>query len=80
MNKIVKKEQFSEKVFNLVDSLPGSFVLGILQARILEWVAISSSRASCQPRDQTHISYVSCIGRQVLYHSHHVRIHTQTHT
>ena len=34
----------------------------------LEWVAMSSSRGSSQPRDWTHISYVSCIGRQVLYH------------
>ena len=33
-------------------SLPGSSVRGILQARILEWVAISSSRGSSQPRDQ----------------------------
>ena len=49
-------------------SLPGSSVQGILQARILEWVAISSSRGSSQPRDQTYISYVSCIGRGVLYH------------
>ena len=40
----------------------GSSVHGIFQARILEWVAISSSRGSSQPRDQTHISYVSCIG------------------
>ena len=38
---------------NLIDySLPGSSVHGILQARILEWVTISSSRASSQPRDQ----------------------------
>ena len=43
-------------------------VHGILQARILEWVAVSFSRASSQLRDQTHISYVSCIGRQALYH------------
>ena len=47
-------------------SLPGSSVQGILQARILEWVAISSSRGSSQPRDQTYISYVSCTGRLVL--------------
>ena len=47
---------------------PGSSVHGILQARILEWVAISFSRASSWPRDQTHITYVSCIGRHVLYH------------
>ena len=50
-------------------SQPGSFIHGILQATILEWVAISSSRGSSQPRDQTHISYVSCTGRQILYHS-----------
>ena len=49
-------------------SPPGSSVHGILQGRILEWVAISSSRASSQPRDQIHVSCVSCIGRQVLYH------------
>ena len=46
---------------------PGSSVHGIFQARILEWVAISSSRESSQPGDQIHISCVSCIGRQVLY-------------
>ena len=49
-------------------SLPGSSIHGIFQAGILEWVAISFSRASSWPRDGTHISYVSCIGRQVLYH------------
>ena len=37
-------------------SLPGSSVHGILQARILEWVPIPSSRGSSQCRDQTHIS------------------------
>ena len=42
--------------------------MGILQARILEWVAISFSRICSQPKDRTLISYVSCIGRQVLYH------------
>ena len=47
---------------------PGSSVHGILQARILEWVAMPSSRGSSWPRDRTHIFYVSCIGRQVLYH------------
>ena len=34
-------------------SLPGSSVHGIFQARILEWVAISSSRGSSRTRDQT---------------------------
>ena len=42
-------------------SQPGSSVYGIFQARKLEWVAISYSRGSSQPRDQTH---VPCIGRQ----------------
>ena len=44
----------------------------ILQARILEWVAVPSSRGSSGPRDGTCTSYVSCIGRQVLYHLHHL--------
>ena len=49
-------------------SPPGSSVHGILQARVLEWVAMPSSRGSSQPRDQTHVSCISCIGRQILYH------------
>ena len=44
---------------------PGFSVRGISQARILEWVAISYSRWSSQPRDQTSIS---CIDRQIFYH------------
>ena len=48
---------------------PGSSAHGILQARVLEWVAMPSSRGSSQPRDQTLISYVSCIVRWVLYFS-----------
>ena len=43
----------------------GSSVHGILQAGILEWVAIPLSRDSSQPRDQIQ---VSCTGRQILYH------------
>ena len=46
-------------------SLPISFVHGVFQARILEWVPISFYRWSSQPRDWTH---VSCFGRQILYH------------
>ena len=49
-------------------NLPGSSVHGILQARRLEWVAMPSSRGSSQPRDWTHVYYVSCIDRWVLYH------------
>ena len=44
----------------------------ILQARILEWVAMPSSRGSSWTRDQPRVSYVSCIGRWVLYHSRHL--------
>ena len=51
------------------DSLPGSTVHGIFQARILEWAAISFSRGSSQPRDQTHPGLLHC--RQTLYHLSH---------
>ena len=40
-------------------SLPGSSVHGILQARILEWVAFPFSRGSSQPRDQTQGSHIA---------------------
>ena len=53
-------------------SLPGSSIHGILQARILEWVAMHSCRGSCQPRDHTRVSYILCIGRWVLSHWHHL--------
>ena len=39
--------------------------MGIFQARILEWVAISFPRESSRPRNQTR---VSCIGKRILYH------------
>ena len=42
-------------------SLPSSSVHGIFQARILEWVVVSFSRVSSQPKDQTWISCISCI-------------------
>ena len=44
-------------------SPPGSSVHGILQARILEWIAMPFSRGSSQPRNRTSISYVSCTGQ-----------------
>ena len=47
---------------------PGSSVHGILQARIVDWVAISSPRRSSQPRDITQVSWVSYSGRWILYH------------
>ena len=68
------KEQDCSLILQLCPTLcdpmtpPGSSVHGIVWARILEWVVISSSRGSSRLRDQTHVFYVSCIGRQVLYH------------
>ena len=47
-------------------SPPGSSVHGIVQERILEWVAIPFSRGSSWLRDRT---CVSCIGRRVILHS-----------
>ena len=49
-------------------SPPGSSVQGILQARILERVAMPSSRESTRPRNQTHISCVSCIAGEFFTH------------
>ena len=70
LRSLEKNESVSHAVMS--DSLrpkdwspPGSSVHGIFQARILEWVAISSSRRSSQPRDRT---CVSCIGRQIVHH------------
>ena len=47
---------------------PGSSVHGLFQARILAWIAISHSRGSSWPRDWTHVSCISCVGRWILYH------------
>ena len=49
-------------------SLPGSSVLGILQAKLLEWVAIPVSKGCSQPRNQTWIFRVSCTGKRIFYH------------
>ena len=58
-----KSLQSCPALFDLTDvSPPGSSVHGILQTRTLERVVMSSSRGSSRPSDQTHISYVSCIG------------------
>ena len=46
----------------------GSSAHGISQTRILEWIAISSSRGSSRPRDLICISCISCTGKGVLYH------------
>ena len=61
-----------QSCLNLCDPMDycplGSSLHGVFQAIILEWVAVSSSRGSSGLRDQTCISYVSCIGMQVLYY------------
>ena len=54
-------------------SPPHSSVHGISQARILEWVAISSSRGSSWARDQNCVSCDSCIGRHFLTDSNETR-------
>ena len=61
--------QLCPTVCNTTDcSPPGSCAHEISKARILEWVAISSSRGSSQPRDGTQVSCVSCTGWWILYH------------
>ena len=49
-------------------SPPGSSGHGILWARMLERVIISSSWGSSRPRDRTHVSCISCTGKRILYH------------
>ena len=56
-----------------MDSGPlASSIHEISQARILGWVDISYFRGFSQPRDQTGISFISCIGRWILYHQCHL--------
>ena len=63
-----KSLQLCPTLCNPMDcSSPGSSVHGILQARVLEWVAMPSSRGYSRPRDQTQVSCISCIGRRVFY-------------
>ena len=49
-------------------SLPSFSVHGILQGRLLEWVAIPFPRGSSQPRNQTCVFCVLCVDRRILYH------------
>ena len=66
-SQIVKKSELAQSCPTLCDpmdcSSPGSSVYGILQARILQWLAIPFSRGSSKPRDQT---WVSCIPGRVF--------------
>ena len=54
-------QDFQEQIENVLIclSLAGSSIHGILQARTLEWVAISFSRGPSQPRDQTQVSHIA---------------------
>ena len=58
----VKWSEFAQSCLTLCDpmgcSLPGSSVHGIFQAIVLEWIAISFSRGSSQPRDWTRVSRI----------------------
>ena len=60
---VLSRSVVSDSLQPLDCSPPGSSVHGILQARILEWAAISSSRGPSRPRDQTHVSCNSFIDR-----------------
>ena len=60
---IVKENEVAQSCATLCDPMdcspPGSSIHGIFQARIWEWVAISFSRGSSQPRDQTWVSLIA---------------------
>ena len=53
----------------IVYSPPGSSVCRIFQARILEWVVISSTRVSLQPRDWIQVSYGGCLSQMYFIHA-----------
>ena len=55
--------QFFENPWSVAHQDPLS--MDILQAGILDWIAMPSIRGSSQPRDQT---FISCIGKQILSH------------
>ena len=59
MQKVNEVAQSCPTLCNSMDySLPGSSLHGILQARVLEWVAIAFSRGSSRPRDRTWVSHI----------------------
>ena len=70
---LLKSLQSCTILFDPLDcSLPFFSVHGVLTARLLEWVAMPFCRGSSWPRDRSCVSYVSCIGRQVLDHKCHL--------
>ena len=74
--------QLCPAFWNSMDcSPPGSSVHGILQGRILEWVAIPFSRGSSQPRDWTHVSWITGRFFSVWEYASHLYIQpVKTHT
>ena len=62
LNVCVHQSQSCPILCNPLDcNWPGSFVHGIFQAKLLEWVSIASSRGSSPPGNRFYISCVSCI-------------------
>ena len=59
---IVTRNHFCD---SMEHNLPGSSVHEVSQSRILTWIAISLSKGSSQPKDQTQVNY---IGRRILYY------------
>ena len=60
MRRFKKKNHIIVSLCDPMDcSLSGSSVHGILQARVLEWVAVPFSKGSSQPRDQTQVSHIA---------------------
>ena len=58
MSEVSEVAQSCLTFHDLMDcSLPGSSVHGVFQAIVLEWIAISFSRGSSQPRDGTQVSH-----------------------
>ena len=63
-----KSLQLQPTLCNPTDCSPLDYsVHGVLQARMLEWVPMPSSRGASPPRDGTHLSYATCIGRPFLH-------------
>ena len=69
---VCMRAQSLHSCLNLCDAMdcspPSSAVPGILQATILEWIAMSSSRGSSQSRDRSHLSCISCTGGRFFYY------------
>ena len=65
---VLKKSHPSSRDPSTDCSLPGFSVHGVFQAKILEWVATSSSRGSSWPKDWSRVSCSSCTDRQICYY------------